>query len=305
MPNWAYQEIHCKNTEDLEKLKNLCTDQDNDFDFNKIIPMPESIKYTRSPSNLGALSLIVVPNPNNSYAKTNEILQDYIRKIDNPVNKELLISQINNLKEIRNKPGIVEEVQKTMDNDKTFKLYCDVKGIKPNLHDYGLQMLENYVKYGVTNWYDWANENWGVKWNATNAEWKDNSVYFETAWTPAIKPIIKASEILQIPLFIEWAEEQFTECGGYVEIENGQIINEEDYDSGSKEMFIIAAKLIDIDQDVFRYDDKRHEIVSEWDFEDYDGSGNITYKGDYKTLEDIPKIELKNLDLEDFLEKYN
>lgn len=303
MPNWAYQEIHCKNAEDLEKLKNLCADQDGDFDFNTVTPMPEDLKYTTSPSNLSALSLIVIPNPNNSYAKTNDIIQDYIKKIDNPVNKELLISQISNLKKIRNKPDIVEEVQRAMENDKTFDLYCDMKGIKPNLHDYGFQMLENYVKYGVTNWYDWTTENWDVKWNASNTSWGDTSVYFETAWSPAIKPIIKASEILQIPLFIERAEEQFTEYGGYVEIENGQIINDKDYDSNSKEMFIVSAKLIDADQDCFKFDEKRHEIVSEWDFEDYDGSGNITYKGDYKTLEDIPKLELKNLDLEEFLEK--
>lgn len=43
-------------------------------------------------------------------------------------------------------------------------------------------------KYGVTNWYDWAEKNWGVKWqpNEVDMESYDNtlSYAFNTAWGP-------------------------------------------------------------------------------------------------------------------------
>ena len=47
-------------------------------------------------------------------------------------------------------------------------------------------------KYGSDNWYDWANENWGTKWDASNADIYINDLnndyfaeyQFETAWSP-------------------------------------------------------------------------------------------------------------------------
>ena len=48
-------------------------------------------------------------------------------------------------------------------------------------------------KYGADNWYDWANENWGTKWDASNSDVYisdlGNGDYFaeyqfETPWSP-------------------------------------------------------------------------------------------------------------------------
>ena len=47
-------------------------------------------------------------------------------------------------------------------------------------------------KYGADNWYDWANENWGTKWDASNSDIYVNDLnndyfaeyQFETAWSP-------------------------------------------------------------------------------------------------------------------------
>lgn len=45
--------------------------------------------------------------------------------------------------------------------------------------------------YGKDNWYDWALENWGTKWNACFAEVNGNHIIFDTAWSPC-SPVISA-----------------------------------------------------------------------------------------------------------------
>ena len=43
-------------------------------------------------------------------------------------------------------------------------------------------------KYGANNWYDWRLNNWGTKWNITEADVEagDEDIYatFDTAWSP-------------------------------------------------------------------------------------------------------------------------
>ena len=53
------------------------------------------------------------------------------------------------------------------------------------------EMFNEYIhKYGYTNWYDWANEMWGTKWDVRDGSVEDMSdgeelIYrFDTAWGP-------------------------------------------------------------------------------------------------------------------------
>ncbi len=53
-------------------------------------------------------------------------------------------------------------------------------------------------KYGASDWYGWRLKNWGTKWDTTDAElttWeKHELIYnFETAWSPPIEWLAKAS----------------------------------------------------------------------------------------------------------------
>ena len=105
---------------------------------------------------------------------------------------------------------------------------------------------------------------------------------------------MKISKQLNIPLFVEYAEEQLTEYGGTFEIENGEIIDEECYDSNSKEMFIVAARLDDPDQQSIRYDEDNQKFVFEWDLDD------INSDSPYKSIENIPEIDLTLEKLEEF-----
>jgi hypothetical protein len=52
------------------------------------------------------------------------------------------------------------------------------------------EMSDRFNKeYGYANWYDWQIENWGTKWDASEAvldEWDEDSLFytFDTAWSP-------------------------------------------------------------------------------------------------------------------------
>lgn len=105
---------------------------------------------------------------------------------------------------------------------------------------------------------------------------------------------MEISKQLNIPLFVEYAEEQLTEYGGTFEIENGEIIDEEYYDAGSKEIFIVAARLDDPNQQSMRYDEDNQKFVFKWDLDD------INSDSPYKSIEDIPEIDLTLEKLEEF-----
>ena len=47
MPNWVYNKVYFSGDKDkIKKLKEFVKTEENEFDFNKIIPMPESLKLS-------------------------------------------------------------------------------------------------------------------------------------------------------------------------------------------------------------------------------------------------------------------
>lgn len=81
----------------------------------------------------------------------------------------------------------------------------------------------NYLKYGHTDWYDWRNANWGVKWNAVYPEVKTGDSFvsygFGTPWNMP-DGIFRAFEKLLSPTSLEviWAyafEQRGYGCGYY------------------------------------------------------------------------------------------
>lgn len=65
-------------------------------------------------------------------------------------------------------------------------------GIK-TLEEFGNLCLNNILKYGSVNWYDWSCNNWGTKWDAIQEEGspEDGELIFLTAWSEPIKVIEK------------------------------------------------------------------------------------------------------------------
>ncbi len=49
--------------------------------------------------------------------------------------------------------------------------------------------------YGKNNWYDWSIDHWGTKWNAYYQEKKENTIFFNTAWSIPYPIYEKLAEI--------------------------------------------------------------------------------------------------------------
>jgi len=143
----------------LKAFKN----DDDEIDFNKIIPMPESLANMDHSSDIETVvDVIFGIEPMNMGG---EVLNTAFQNL----------AMNNRLREIvKCKPMI-----KTEDDKKWEQL---------------ITALNNQRTYGCFSWYDWSPENWGTKWNAysqPNKRSQDDKVLFQTAWSPPI-PIIKA-----------------------------------------------------------------------------------------------------------------
>ena len=122
--------------------------------------------------------------------------------------------------------------------------------IKPtDLATYALQKdhkADDSSLFAGNNWYDWNVRNWGTKWDVSvsdDEKWPDTEllndepngenqvlVYrFNTAWSPAVPAIEKLSEQYPDLLFTHSFEEE-QGWGGELEILNGNLLSESQYD---------------------------------------------------------------------------
>ena len=136
------------------------------LDFNKIIPMPESLSIESG--SRGEMGLVFLYITSLDLNIKNTIIKAY--KSLNPFNKDIYISTY--FKRINS------DIEKYK-NDKEFKESIEL----------GKKYLDNYIKYGYCTWYNWSIDNWGTKWNVedevTVIEIDDNKykITFYTAWS--------------------------------------------------------------------------------------------------------------------------
>ncbi len=127
-----------------------------------------------------------------------------------------------------------------------------------------LQGIKNFINYGYTDWYKWAVENWGTKWNAYEIEIKDNIISFETAWSSP-KKIFKALSVKFPNLFFNvfYADEDTGSNCGKEKFYNGEIIESFYPKSQSKEAYELAFKLRPYKKEFYKLVNDNYEYIEE------------------------------------------
>jgi hypothetical protein len=88
------------------------------------------------------------------------------------------------------------------------------------------RQAELLKKYGAADWYDWAVQNWGTKWDADAVQQEECGYSFDTAWSPPF-PVIAAlaAKYSKLRFSLIFGEPGMY-FGGQVAYQNGALIEE-------------------------------------------------------------------------------
>ena len=207
MPNHIMNLITLNGDEKvIEELRMQLKQSDGELgslDFQKIIPMPESLNIEAGTKTDFGMKLYLIAEalaiPQEQYAESGDKIRAVLRHTD-----YMAVSRVDD---------------KTLEED--LKI--------------GKIAVENIKKYGASDWYDWCIENWGTKWNGYDSEvCEDNQFKFCTAWSAPHPILKKLSELYpEITITHQWADEDYGFNLGHREYLNGEMTYERELDEGT------------------------------------------------------------------------
>lgn len=267
MPNWVTSKLTISGPDANEIMKNLLsTDESNNihFDFNKIVPMPESLHIVSGSLTDRAIEIYLSHiNPNNHEFKYEKVGKTEFNDIlDLFNNSKLFTTYSGNLSK--------EQVNKLIENMKEEKLQTVEDFI-----NYAKRALNNIKQHGAMDWYDWSIRNWGTKWNACHTFYDENTpnvIHFDTAWNDVRGLIAFLSRKFPENQFeYQFAEEQIGLYTGSVCFKNGEILYGAFFEDGSKEAYELAFELWGEDlKENFIFDENKKTYVYKDEFKTQD-----------------------------------
>lgn len=173
------------------------------LDFEKIIPMPESLRITSGTMERLAVEVAI----RKAAAAAKEPFSPKIRPtmIDSEYKAEL--AKINETEE--------------------------------ELCKLGAQYIQNLIFHGATTWYDWCIKHWGTKWNAyENTQVDADTITFETAWNAPLPVIAQLAKMYPEAEIEHWWADEDTGCNdGYAKYSGGEAITLVHYDNFSDKAY--------------------------------------------------------------------
>ena len=223
MPNWVQNEIYLNgNEEDIKKVLELVKSDDSEFDFNKLVPMPNTLNIPSGGHDDQSIQYAISKMSKTKQTETKSILLktecsyygNYFKKV---YGREFTIKELEDCAK-----EFAEKRAKVSTNPWDSTDYNGL-GIK-TLEDLGNMYIHNIITYGCDTWYDWCCEYWGTKWNSCEVYIDDNLVSFQTAWSVP-DPIFEAFAYLcdehNVTFEGKYADED-TGCNtGYISSEHG------------------------------------------------------------------------------------
>lgn len=176
MPNWCQNKLWVKGPkETIAKIVNETKLDQDEFDFNSIVPMPEELNIACSSSVDWGMDILY---------------GNWSRFLELPAWRDLFLEITDgHLPETREEMiSLIENEYRLYRSGKRLEFSFDLKGAR--------QAKANIEKYGSKDWYDWRFANWGTKFNSRDVgveRIEDDSflVFFNTAWSPPV-PVFEA-----------------------------------------------------------------------------------------------------------------
>ena len=208
MPNYVRNEIQMKGIADMPIFHDKGDEYgEHAIDFDKIVPMPEELDVPSGSAMGEAIAWYMTERGTADPARYDE-LANAVPSIEGCV-------WMRHFKEDGYMASLVKDARETVkrhpeEHDK--------------LYEAGHRYVENFRKYGYGTWYDWCCENWGTKWNAQDSyAVDDGTVWFSTAWDPALPIAKKLSEMrLNTEVILRWADEDIGYNTGCATFLNGK-----------------------------------------------------------------------------------
>ena len=191
MPNWTWNKVVCKK-QLLDKLVDK-TDDVYSLDFNKLIPMPESLEIVADSFEEKAVASYYL-----SLNKTDKCeLHDELENTKLDFYGNYWEKYKNYIRDYKDNPNKLEEVNKSFDKMEK-KDYRNIT----NLTELGKLYVFNILNFGNSQWYDWCCNHWGTKWNVLNdvdvkynKSFKKYEIIFHTPWSPPYGIIYAYSQL--------------------------------------------------------------------------------------------------------------
>ena len=195
MPNHVSNRIKMKGIRNLP-LFSVDKYGSEHFDFNKMIPMPESLDVTS-----GSVETLAIMTA--------------LKAIEKPIARNYIA--------IKFKEVFWNDLEERI--EKHLLSEHNEENTREELIELGLKYLRNAALYGSTSWYDWCRKNWGTKWNTYSFETiSEDEIEFQTAWSAPIPVIEKLAEMYpDIEIEHYWADEDMGNNSGYCYYYNGEI----------------------------------------------------------------------------------
>ncbi len=256
MPNFVKNKILVGRSEYGRRLIDKYCTYDNesgrlDFDFNKVIKMPEDLQIEFSSRSDQALCLYLTKiNPEVDYygEKKDKITKTAYGKLMKELSKKTLMNHDFTLS--------AEDIKKLLSK-------YNEKDSEKKLLDLGEKQIRNLENYDAINWYEWAINNWGTKWNASDFETSDDdkSLTFDTAWDPSVEIMLEISrQNPDIRFGYLYSDEAIGSHVGYMLVQAGRIDFKGTFEDYSYDAYRLAFDLWDCSDD-YEYDEKMNTFV--------------------------------------------
>lgn len=204
MPNHVSQVVVFSGPkESIDKIKALLSDDERHLgclDFNKVIPMPESLRITSGSSTDEAMSIIKSNAPTllqYYVAKGYSYKDGVLRNSRGYVGHYLVRDLVSKLKEVADKPDAITEAM-VLNQPLSEVIPVAIKA-KFEAFVHGSTAIDNQTRYGFKDWYDWSIAHWGTKWNGYDGRIDQEEdgllkISFCTAWSPPTPVYVKIAE---------------------------------------------------------------------------------------------------------------